>query len=234
MVGMSDIEQIFGQWLDGFTFLPDSSSPRSDKAGKIIDKVSVAAGAKPVNLLGSGDQGIAFKTDQDTVLKFTFDVQEARLWVQSGDIEGLAPVKGVYILSSSKTGNTIIYAVHVEYIKGALDDKQVKLIRDALAKSRQKLTTYMNPNDTPEQYQIKRTRSLIHAFDDVARVDSAFKLVPELLRQLWQRDRNYIYDLGPTNFRVNDKGLVVVIDPSVPDRHKEDPVIDRIMFEKAK
>lgn len=177
----------------------------------------------PVKYLGAGDNGIAFLADDGNMIKFTIDAKEAMLWnrLQKQSISGITHLKDVVNLSSSKTGDSLIYALKAEYAPKSVTKEQEKLIQqginNAFKTSEKDLKSMRTAgNLDKEQYYKKRTSNFINQFQQAADIDSAFENIPKMLKYLAEKG-GFIYDLQPNNFKRNSNNKIVLVDPSIPD-----------------
>jgi hypothetical protein len=170
--------------------------------------------------LGAGDNGIAFLANDGDVIKFTIDRNEAALWqrLKGQQQKGIITLKNVSNISSSQTGPTLIYVVKAEYAPYPVTDEQAELIRNAKNAATDKIREYFKTNRrTPEIYHKSRAIELVKQFEIVAASDDAFEKIPDMISDIADRFGGYIYDIEPSNFRRNNNGDVVIIDPSAPD-----------------
>ncbi len=68
-------------------------------------------------------------------------------------------------------------------------------------------------------------------FEDLAEQDPAYQLIPDLLADLADKHQAYIYDLRADNFKTNNDGKIILIDPSVPDLLGTNTHPQKILFE---
>jgi len=177
--------------------------------------------------LGKGDNGIAFKTTNNNVIKCTIDKNEAILWnkLRNQDLPGIAKVQNILNLTSSKTGDTYLYVIHIEYIAHDLTPTQKNQINQILKNQKPPTPT------TKKNYIQNRTANLMGQFEDLAEQDPAYQLIPDLLADLADKHQAYIYDLRADNFKTNNNGQIILIDPSVPDLLGTNTHPQKILFE---
>lgn len=194
-----------------------------------------------MEFVGGGDNAIALRTDNDTVIKLTVDRDEALLWgmLRNHNIPGMVPSYGAYHLASSETGDTIVYIVHVGYAENELDGRLVSLINAAQAKAstdtKDKVIQYKtkygkHPN--PEWYHKRRTIDFVRAFQQAADRDDRLQNIADALITLSDKFGADIYDLTPPNFRIDASGQAVLIDPSVPDLSGPTVPPNKLLFEQ--
>jgi len=191
--------------------------PSPDKADAIIDVVPKLFNTNLIAYLGAGDNGAAFKTADGDVVKYTIDKNEAMLWhrLKNMDLKGIAKLKDVVRLKNSKTGETHIFVVRVEYLAYDISPQQGEMIRAALKKA-----TERDDNRTGlsrEKFVTNRSVKLMGAFDELAEADPDFEYIPDMIADLADKYGAHVYDLRPDNFKKNKEGKIVLIDPSVPD-----------------
>lgn len=205
----------FRKWLLDLHESIDRNIPSPDKYVKIWDAVTKHFNESIYKYLGHGDNGMAFVTKNENVVKFTIDKNEAMLWnrIKNTDIKGIAMIKDIVKLSSSIDGETYIYAINVEYIAHDLSEEQSKLVYSALKKATGQRKSYINKNEHIND----RAVNLVNAFEEIAAIDSSLDLIPDLIMDMADKHGGYIYDLKPDNFKINRDGKAVLIDPSVPD-----------------
>lgn len=211
-----------------------TSTPNVTKAIEIVKTIEEHINAKITDVIASGDNGIVSKCNNGTVLKFTIDKYEAILWHKikrnkSQNLHGIVNVHWVAQLFSSSQKDSIIYAVNVDYVANDLTSRQVKLIRTA---TKNAYDSYSNHSgDSRNSYVYNRTLKLVKEFQKLADVDDKFKYIPELIIDLADKYDSYIYDLHPMNFKVNSEGMVVLIDPSIPDIYGVDENVHKLVYE---
>jgi len=214
-------------------------TPDPNKLDNILSEIEKATSAYPIKYLGQGDNGIAFKTNIGTVLKFTIDNKESLLWSQvAGDtITGLALLHNILHLSDKEKGNTLVYVIHVAFIPKPLSRNQHKLLNQTILiarginKENARLQSGSNPLK-PEQMSKQRTLTFISQFQKAAKKDDSFQLVADMLTNVADRYQSHLIDLQPDNFKVDDVGNLILIDPSVPNIYNNNvnkPTI--LMFE---
>jgi len=190
--------------------------PDPSKADAIINVVPQYFNTSLINYLGAGDNGVAFKTADGDVVKYTIDKNEAMLWhrLKNMDMKGIAKLKDVVRLKSSKTGETHLFVVRVEFVAHDISPEQGKMVRIALNKGKE-------PDGrtglSREQYVANRSVKLMSAFDELAEADPDFEYIPDMIADLADKHNAHVYDLQPDNFKKNKEGKIVLIDPSVPD-----------------
>ena len=204
---------ILQQWITELHEQFGDKIPEPQKTQQIVTKVEQTLNTKLEKYLGKGDNGIAFKTNDNSVIKYTIDKNEAILWnrLQNQNLPGIAKLKNVIHLTSSKTGDTYLYVIHVEYIAHDLTQTQKQQINQILKKQPPPTQT------TRENYISNRTANLMAQFEDLAEQDQSYQLIPDLLADLADKHQAYIYDLRADNFKTNNNGQIILIDPSVPD-----------------
>lgn len=229
MATLSVVPVELQEWLINLDNTFKESTPNPDKIGSILDVVQRATGVNIAEYVGAGDNGIAFRTDKNTVLKFTIDSKEATLWskLQEKAIPGIIPSYGSYHLIESNDGqaiDTIVYVVHVGYIQEELNRSQISLIRQAVSNASEDMQDrtiqyIARFGDHPEKStrHKMRTMSLVKAFYDAADRDRTLQNIPEALIDLADSYESHLFDLTPQNFRADDNGYVVLVDPSLPD-----------------
>jgi len=225
-----DLKQDFGD-----------ETPDPDKLDNILSEIKKETSAYPVKYLGKGDNGIAFKTNIGTVLKFTLDEQESLLWSQVvGDtIAGLALLHNVFHLSDKEKGNTSMYVIHVAFIPSDLSDNQSKLLNQTIliasGINTENARAQLGPNPlTPEQFYKQRTLTFIDQFEKAAKRDDSFQLVATMLKKVADRYQSHLIDLKSDNFKVDDAGNLILIDPSVPNIYNNNTNANKptiLMFE---
>lgn len=204
--------------------------PNPNKTGTIIDKVSRALNTQIVKYLGAGNNGVAFSAADGDVVKYTIDKNEAMLWhrLKNVDLKGIARLKNVLNLSSSKTGDSFIYVVKVEYVAHDLSPQQAKMVSKVLNGVVDKGG---RGNVDREQFIVNRSVNLVNGFEDLAEQDPDFEYIPDMIMDLADKHKAHIYDLQPDNFKKNADGKVVLIDPSIPDLIGDVQHPERILFE---
>ena len=219
---------ILHKWLSELHDQFGEKIPHPNKSQTIVAKVEQALNDNIAKYLGKGDNGIAFKTKNGDVIKYTIDKNEAILWnrLKNQDLPGIAKLKNVINLTSSKTGDTYLYVIQVEYVAHDLTETQKTQINQILKK--QQPLTATNKNN----YISNRTANLMVDFEDLAEQDQSYELIPDLLADLADKHKAYIYDLRADNFKRNKKGQIILIDPSVPDLLGEIKHPEKILFEE--
>jgi len=204
---------ILKNWLSSLYEQFGNKIPQPDKTQQIVTKIENLLNDKLKRYLGKGDNGIAFATTNDNVIKYTIDKNEAILWnkLKNQNLPGIAKVQNILNLASSKTGDTYLYVIHVEYVAHDLSQSQKQQINQILKDQKPPTPT------TRKNYIQDRTIYLTSKFEDLAEHDKAYELIPNLLMDLADKHQAYIYDLRADNFKVNDDGYIILIDPSVPD-----------------
>lgn len=194
---------------------------------RVVAVVEGALGDRLDVFLGRGDNGIAFRTVGGNVVKYTIDRNEAVLWnrLRGEGVRGIARVLDVLNLVSSRSGDSYLFVVLVEYVAFDLSGEQRRLV-DGVLRGLEPPTP-----GTLRGYVQDRNAKLIRRFEELAGVDSAFRLVPSLLRGLAGRHEAYVYDLRADNFKVNEDGDIILIDPSVPNLLGVNVHPRRVMFE---
>lgn len=189
-------------------------APSPDKFDDIIDTVEEHFGTSPIEYIGAGDNAIALLADNGNVLKFTIDNKEASLWARIGNrqIDGLANLKGIVQLASSKVGGTIIYVMEIEYAPSALSPEQAKVIDIADDKA----------NSMGE---------FIDIMQKVAKSRQEFSNIPNALIQIREFGAE-LFDFQSDNFRLDKSGMVVLVDPSVPNLQGAKTSPQDLMFEE--
>jgi len=218
---------ILQQWLTELHQQFGDKIPNPSKIQQIVTKVEQTLNDKLEKYLGKGDNGIAFQTTNNNVIKYTIDKNEAILWnkLQNQDLPGIAKVQNILNLTSSKTGDTYLYVIQVEYIAHDLTPTQKQQINQILKNQ---------PTPTPttrKNYIQNRTANLMVQFEDLAEQDPAYSLIPDLLADLADKHQAYIYDLRADNFKTNNDGQIILIDPSVPDLLGTNTHPQKILFE---
>jgi hypothetical protein len=74
--------------------------------------------------------------------------------------------------------------------------------------------------------------AFIRNFDELADKHPEFSEIPDAFMDLADKVGAHIFDLQPENFRINDKGKVVIIDPSVPQFFKELEKPEELLYEQ--
>ena len=191
--------------------------PSPDKADAIINVVPNYFNTSLIRYLGAGDNGVAFKTEEGDVVKYTIDKNEAMLWhrLKNMDLKGIAKLKDVVRLKSSKTGETHLFVVRVEFLAYDISPKQSEMVRAALKKAMERGNS--RTELSREQFVNNRSAKLMGAFDELAEIDPDFEYIPDMIADLADKHGAHIYDLQPGNFKKNKDGKIILIDPSVPD-----------------
>lgn len=205
----------FKKWLQDLFETINKNIPDPDKYEKMWVTTFEKFGEEPKQYLGSGDNGIAFVTKANKVVKFTIDKNEAILWnrIKNSEIPGIAKVDEILRLSSSSKGDTYIYVMKVEYVAKDLNSKQSQLVRSALSESNKGVKSYHTKLDHINDRAVR----LVNAFEKIAEIDDTFSDIPDLIMDMADKHGGFIYDLKPDNFKINDNNKAVLIDPSVPD-----------------
>jgi hypothetical protein len=221
----------FKKWLGDLFETIDKNIPDPDKYDKIWKTAFEKFGEEPQQYLGSGDNGIAFVTKADKVVKFTIDRNEAILWnrIKNNEIPGIARVDEILRLSSSLKGDTYIYIIKVEYVAKDLSNKQSQLVRSALLEANNSVRSYHTKMDHINDRAVR----LVNAFEKIAEIDSTFSDIPNLIMDMADKHGGFIYDLKPDNFKVNNNNKAVLIDPSVPDLIGDIKNPDVMMYENV-
>lgn len=216
-------------WLEELNTQFGDKIPEPEKIPQIVSKVEQTLNSRITQYLGQGDNGIAFKANDKSVIKYTIDKNEAILWnrLKNEDLPGIAKLQNVLNISSSKTGDTYLYVIKVEFIAYDLTQQQKQQINQILKKNTQPISREMSKNN----YIAQRTANMMAEFEILAEQDPAFELIPDLLADLADKHRAYIYDLRADNFKKNRKGQIILIDPSVPDLLGDVKQPEKIMFE---
>jgi hypothetical protein len=193
-----------------------------EKAEIILNKSLERLNLELVQVLGQGDNGIAFMASNGDVVKFTIDKGEAILWKRLLDqkLRGIAGIKAVYNLSSSVLGNTPLYLVQVDFVPYPLTPEQEQMIRKGLELVRLRLREEykaITGDDRNRKMWELRSMRFANMFDEMAQQDPAFSNIFDLLLDLADKHKGFIHDLHPGNFRVNEEGKIILIDPSIPD-----------------
>lgn len=196
--------------------------PPPNKIDDAIRGVVQELGATPIKHLGAGDNGIAFLSDDGDIIKFTIDENEAILWnrLKNKSQSGIVQLNDVLNLSSSKTGDSLIFVLKAEYAPKPVTAQQARLIRNALTQAREETRAQleqMKRTGRQRDYQMIRAGNLVKQFQEVAKVDPTFEEIPMMIADIADRHQGFIYDLQPDNFRINTAGEAVLVDPSVPD-----------------
>lgn len=188
--------------------------PTVEKHPRIVNAIKRATGTTLKRYLGAGDNGIAFETNDNSVIKLSIDKNEAILWNRLRDTElpGIAKLKDVFNLVSQETGPTLIYLIHAEYVAHDLSPQQTQQVGSLL-----RTIKVMGTGRSKEEYVTDRTIRYINFFEDLAEKHPEFDLIPDMLMDLADKHKAHIYDLRPDNFKINNDGKLVLIDPSVPD-----------------
>lgn len=178
--------------------------------------------ATPTKYLGAGDNGIAFLADDGDIIKFTIDKNEALLWhrLKSKNQTGITHLKDIYNLSSSKTGDSVVYVLKAEFAPHPVSRKQSELIRAGVIEARENTQAdlrKMGVQRDKDLYMSRRTINMVKQFQKISEIDPNFSEIPELLMDLADKHGGHIYDLQPDNFRRKSTGQVILVDPSVPD-----------------
>jgi hypothetical protein len=227
---------ILTKWLTDLYDDFGDESPSPQQAQKIIQLLASQFNSTPVKYLGSGDNGIAFLADDGDVIKLTIDKNEAILWnrLKNQQQIGIAQIKDVINFHSSKSGESIVYAVKVEYAPLSVTRPQAQLIKQIVDQARslsQQQYRQRSKNTTKEQIWNSRTLNFIRLFQQAAKQYPEFSAVPELLMDLADKHQGHIYDLQPDNFRRKQDGQIVLIDPSVPDLIGDIQSPSKLMYE---
>ena len=193
-----------------------------EKAQAILNKSLDKLGLQLTKVLGQGDNGIAYLASNGDVVKFTIDQREALLWKRLLDkrLKGIAGIKAVYNLTSKTLGDTPLYLVHIDYVPYPLSKSQELMISKGLELVRLRLREeYKGISGDERQRKMWELRSMrfANAFDEMAQQDPAFGNIFDLLLDLADKYKGFIYDLHPGNFRINEEGMITLIDPSIPD-----------------
>lgn len=197
----------------------------------IVKTIENKINTKIIKIIAQGDNGIVCKCDNATVLKFTIDKNEAILWskIKGEETPGLAEVYWVAQIFSPEQEDSIVYAINVAYVAQDINDKQRDLINQARKQAYAKYSTYKG-----NSYTYNRTIKLVQEFENIAEIDKSFKLIPQLIINLADKYDSYIYDLHPGNFKVNNEGMVILIDPSVPDIFSVNNTMEQVVYEEFK
>jgi len=219
---MTDFLNQFETWLTNNHSRFGDGIPHPDKISSIVKAVTHYFNTTPIRYIGSGDNGIAFQSDDGNVIKFTLDEREALLWtrLKNKNQPGIAQLKDIANLTSSKTGNSLVYVIKAEFAPTSITQQQSKLIRSALENARQstlKDLEKLQEKRTPELHKKRRTINLIREFQKVADQDPTFINIPDMIMDIADKYGAYIYDLQPDNFKINTHGEAIIIDPSIPD-----------------
>lgn len=221
----------FKDWLQDLFETINKNIPDPEKYEKIWKTVFEKFNEEPKQYLGSGDNGIAFVTKANRVVKFTIDRNEAILWnrIKNSEIPGIARVEEILRLSSSSKGDTYIYVMKVEYVAKDLNNKQSQLVRSALYESNKVVKSY----HTKADHINDRAARLVNAFDKIAEIDDIFSNIPDLIMDMADKHGGFIYDLKPDNFKIDANNKAVLIDPSVPDLVGDIKNPDVILYENV-
>jgi hypothetical protein len=213
---MDKLHSWFSDLLDDFG---PEEVPSSEKIDLAINTVFDHFGVQPIKYLGSGDNGFAIRVSDGSVIKFTIDAGEAILWnkLKDNKLEGVPELSDVVLLSSSIIGDTPIYVLKVDFVPDPVTKEQGELIRRAVKWARAKTDEDVAKAGNRSIYKQRRILNFIKAFDKLAEIDKSFRLVSDLFMDLADKVGAYIFDIQPDNFRVNDSGDVILVDPSVPD-----------------
>lgn len=219
----------FETWLIDLFETIDKNIPNPDRYIKIWNTAFEHFNEEAERYLGSGDNGIAFVTKDQKVVKFTIDRNEAMLWnrLKNNHVDGIAKVDDIIKLSSSKNGDTYIYIIKVEYVARDLNRRQSELVRSALSDSNKDVKSY----HTKHEHINDRALRLVNSFEKIAELDDTFSYIPDLIMDIADKHGGYIYDLKPDNFKVDSDGKAVLIDPSVPDLVGDIKNVEKLLFE---
>lgn len=190
--------------------------PNPDNIDNVIKNTEKTFGAKLIKYIGSGDNGIAFLASDGDIIKYTIDKNEAILWLKlkNDKIPGIAKLKDI-IHITDKNGDGHVYAMKVEYVSNDLTQYQSKLIRTAMNIVHERID---KTGDLSRSERInRRTNLIIEVFNKIADKLNEFKFVPYMIERIAKKHNSYVYDIKPDNFKVNDDGYVILIDPSIPD-----------------
>lgn len=197
--------------------------PNHEFSDKTLQKVSDRFGVELNRYIGAGDNGIVFLTDTNDVVKFTIDKEEAYLWhrLKGKGLSGIAGSRDVVNLSSSNTGDSVVYAIKADYAPNPITPKQEHLIRQAKAATDKEMQARVRQvgkgEITSDQYVELTTLSLVNQFQKIADEDESLAKIPDMLIDLADLYGGHVYDLQPANFKQDLDGNVVLIDPSVPN-----------------
>lgn len=236
---MSDALHSLKNWLlDRYEEFGDEV-PSPQHINDVIRVVTDHFGAVPIKYLGAGDNGAAFLSNDGDIIKFTIDENEAILWhrLKNKSVSGITHLKEVANLSSSKTGDSLIYVLKAEYAPEPVTPQQARLIRAAKEiageEANQRLKAMKASGKvSPDDYRMQRALSFIRHFQKIADQDEAFESIPNLLMDLADKYGGYVFDLQPDNFRKNLKGEVILVDPSVPDLTGDIVKPEKLMYEE--
>lgn len=225
-------------WLKSLQDSFGNKVPSHELSDIILTKVLARFGVELTKYIGAGDNGIVFLTNTNEVVKFTIDKEEAYLWhrLKGKELAGITGSRDVVNLSSSVSGDSIIYAIKAEYAPNPITPEQESRIRQAKAaadKEMQQRVRQVSSGDiTSDQYVEFRTLSLINQFQEIADLDESLAKIPDMLMDLADLYGGHVYDLQPANFKRDLDGNVVLIDPSVPNLfgRKEKP--EELRFEQ--
>lgn len=226
-------------WFDELASSFSAKAPDPTKTDRILSAVEDYFKVRLTKYLGGGNNGVVFNTNDHTVIKFTIDNKEALLWAEIGETAstGINRPHKIAQLSSSETGDTIVYVVQTDYIPHPVTRPQAALIRQATQIARDEIAAKLSQMRVDKlqpavRYKI-RTTALVKAFANLAQQDRAFTDIPETLITLADKHSSHLFDLQPDNFRMRDDGMVTIVDPSVPDITKESARPEKLMFESV-
>lgn len=220
---------------DWFTDLAQrfgDKAPSVDKIQNVLQAAENHFQTAIVKYIGSGDNGIVFTTADGDILKFTIDRSEALLWsrLKNQSIAGIVSLKDVV-----QIGDSHVYAIKAEYAPNPISRQQIELINQALSAARKQtasdITKYRIAGNQV-QYQKRRTLNFVRAFQHVARIDPAFRHVPDMLMNIADKYGAFLYDLRPDNFKLNASDEITLVDPSVPDLRGEFAAPRELAFEE--
>lgn len=223
---MLELSQEFGEYV-----------PSPSKIDDAIRAVNNYFNTEPVEYIGAGDNGIALRTADGGIIKYTIDNKEAALWskLKGKAVSGLTKLQDIVQLSSSVGGDTYVYVIKADFVPHPLTHKQAQLVRQALRQARkdtsQELQSLRVKKASPETRYKRRTNHLVRAFSEISQIDPAFAEVPEMLMDMADQQQAYLYDLEPSNFRRDDDGTIYLVDPSVPDLTGPSHPPSKLMYE---
>lgn len=219
------------EWFKSLNQEFPTSTPPVTKTAEIVKIVETRINTKIKQVIAKGDNGIVCVCQNGTILKFTIDENEAKLWskIKGNNVPGLAEVYWVAQIFSPEQDTSIIYAINVAYIANDINQQQHDLINQARKSAYDQYSKYKG-----QSYTQNRTIKLVQEFEKIAEIDKSFQLIPELIINLADEYDSYIYDLHPGNFKVNDEGMVILIDPSVPDIFNVNNTMEQVVYEEFK
>jgi hypothetical protein len=235
---MSDAFVKLDQWLKGLHDEFQELVPEPKDSKNIIQLIIKRFQTTPQKYLGAGDNGIVFLCDDGDILKLTIDEKEAILWhrLKNKSVSGITHLKDVVNLASSKFGDSLIFVIKAEYAPYPVSSEEGRLITDVRRIVNSDMQTKLagmraKGAVSKERYWTERALSYVRAYQDLAKTNSQFSRIPDLLIDLADKHKAFVFDLTSDNFRKNAAGEVILVDPSVPDLEGDIVKPDKLFFE---